>query len=268
MKKLMIAAAVAAMTVGAFASACSDPEEELANCYAWDVKMSLKSLQTKKTKCNIAAESECDDPTTDTVYYMDNVTRKLKGYLWQCEYSCDEFNVTLWDTKNKVAVIAYGAEPQVAPASDVVVYGKKATKVAGTITFEGVDALGEDGIAVVAAGINGKMVRGKADDDCYIKSLSGYASGSIAYIKPGSVTVTTKNSGSLCEDPTIEVTVCEEYYGKLIPFCEACCFEGWCDVDDWTDMVPATGTWSMKYNKKVAAGKKGSIVQLVPAYAL
>ena len=266
MKKLMIAAAVAAMTAGAFASACSDPEEEMTNCYAWDVKMSLKSLQTKKIKCTAEAESECDDPETSVVYYMDNVTRKLVGYLWQCEYSCDSFNVTLWDKKNKLAVIAYSADPQVAEA-DVVIYGKKATKVAGTITFAGTDALGEDAIEVTASGINGKMVRGSADDDCYVKSLSGYASGKLAYLRP-TVTATVKNKGSLCEDPTVEVSVCEEYAGKLLPFCEACCFTGWCDVDDWDDLVPATGTWSMKYNKKVAAGKKGSIAGLVPAYAL
>jgi hypothetical protein len=265
MKKLMIGAAVAAITVGAFAGACDETQTQ---CRAWDVKMSLKSLGPKKTKCTIAAESVCDDPTTDTVYYMDNVTRKLTGYLWICDYVCDdelEFNVVLWDAKNKKAVIAApmaGADYQTVSASEVYAYGKKANKVAGNIAFEGVDESGVDGIAVNATGVSGKIAKDDSTD-CYIKSLSGYAAGTIAYIKPGSIVYS--ESGGLCGEPVIEV--CDEYLAKLIPFCSACCFEGWCDADDAPDMVPAAGTWSMKYNKKVSKGGK-TIQSLVPNYAL
>ena len=265
MKKLMIGAAVAAIAVGAFASACEEPSTE---CRAWDVKMSLKSLGPKKIKCTVAAASACDEPTKDTVYYMDNVTRKLKGYLWICDYVCDDeltFNVVLWDEKNKKAVIAAplsGLDYQQVAATDIWAYGKKATKVAGNIAFEGTDANGEDGIAVNAAGLNGKIAK-DGSTDCYIKSLSGYAAGTIAYVKPGASVVAT--SGGLCGEPVIEV--CDEYLAKLIPFCAACCFEGWCDADDAPDMVPAAGTWSMKYNKKVSKGGK-SIQSLVPSYAL
>jgi len=274
MKKLMIAAAVAAMTVGAFAGACSDPEEELANCYAWDVKMSLKSLQTKKTKCNIAAESECDDPTTDTVYYMDNVTRKLKGYLWVCDYECGaDYNVILWDTKYKVSVIA-GApgEYQTIPAGDeVYVYGKKMNKVAGNIQFAGdawdpIQGGSVPGIDVFAAGVNGKFVQGNTDTDCYIKSLSGNVAGSISWVhKEGAYEVVQK--GGLCEDEII--VPCNEIEAKLIPICEACDYcDTWCDSqDNAPELVPATGTWSMKYNKKVSKGGT-AITALVPSYAL
>ena len=261
MKKLMIGAAIAAMAAGAYADACSDPEE-VAKCYAWDVKMTLKTLGPKKLKCTYSGE--CSD-TKGMVYYMDNVTRKLAGYFWLCEYSCDSLNVTLWDAKNKKAVVAYSDDPQTADASALVVYGKKATKVAGAIEIEGVDDVGNDGLAATAAGINGKMVRGTQNDDCYVKSLSGYVAGKIAYIRPGSVTVTRVTS--LCEE-VVEEEDCSTL-AKLIPFCDACCFEGWCTDDyDWDDLVPATGTWSMKYNKKVSAGKKGTIRGLVPGYAL
>ena len=184
MKKLMIGAAVAAITVGAFAGACD--ETVVSNCRAWDLKMNLKSLGPKKIKCKIAAESVCDDPTTDTVYYMDNVTRKLTGYLWICDYVCDdelEFNVVLWDAKNKKAIIAApagGTDYQTVAATEVYAYGKKANKVAGTINFAGeMDNEGKEGINVLASGVNGKFVRGKAVDECYVKSLSGYAAGTI-----------------------------------------------------------------------------------------
>ena len=267
MKKLMIGAAVAAITVGAFAGACD--ETVVSNCRAWDLKMNLKSLGPKKIKCKIAAESVCDDPTTDTVYYMDNVTRKLNGYLWICEYVCEddlEFNVVLWDSKNKKAIIAApagGTDDQTVAATEVYAYGKKANKVAGNLEIAGTDASGEDAIAVNATGVTGKITKGTQDDDCYIKSLSGYAAGLIAYLKPNSVVVAT--AATLCGEPTEEV--CDEFLAKLIPFCEACCFESWCEAEDAPDMVPAAGTWSMKYNKKVSKGGK-SIQALVPSYAL
>jgi hypothetical protein len=269
MKKLMIGAAVAAITVGAFAGACEDPETPGTQCRAWDLKMNLKSLGPKKIKCKIAAESVCDDPTTDMVYYMDNVTRKLTGYLWICDYVCDdelEFNVVLWDAKNKKAIIAApagGTDYQTVAATEIYAYGKKANKVAGNLEIAGTDASGEDAIAVNATGVTGKITKGTQDDDCYIKSLSGYAAGLIAYLKPNSVVVAT--AATLCGEPTEEV--CDEFLAKLIPFCEACCFESWCEAEDAPDMVPAAGTWSMKYNKKVSKGGK-SIQALVPAYAL
>ena len=167
MKKLMIGAAVAAMTIGAFAGVCDD--DAPAGCRAWDLKMTLKSLGPKKITC----KGTCSD---GTVYYMDNETRKLKGYLWVCEYECGaDYNVVLWDTKNKVSVIAApqsGADYQtIAGAGDeIFVYGKKMKKVAGNIQFTG-DAWDSStqemvpGIDVYAAGVNGKFVQGNSDTD-------------------------------------------------------------------------------------------------------
>ena len=262
MKKLMIAAAVAAMTAGAFADACSEtPAAEV--CRAWDVSMSLKSFGPKKTTCKIEGDV-CDDPEVSTVYYLDNVTRKIQGYLWVCEYECGkDFNVCLWDKKNGLAIIpvAYDA----VAFDEVYVYGKKADKVAGTLAFAGTDLLGNDTIDVTASGVNGKMVRGYEDTDCYVKSLSGYVAGKLAYIPPTAVTI-AGSKGGLCEDPE-DVVICEEYTAKILPLCDACCFEGWCDAEDADPMLPTVGTWKMKYNKSVSKGNK-AISQLVPAYAL
>ena len=264
MKKLMIGAAVAAMTIGAFAGVC---DEGPAGCRAWDLKMTLKSLGPKKITC----KGTCDE---GTVYYMDNASRKLKGYLWVCEYECGaDYNVILWDTKYKVSVIAGASgEYQSIPAGDeVYVYGKKMNKVAGNIQFTG-DAWDANlkesvpGIDVYAAGVNGKFVQGNSDTDCYIKSLSGNVAGSIGWVrKEGSYSVVQK--AGLCEDEIVEP--CEEIEAKLIPICEACAYcDTWCDSDQTApDLVPATGTWSMKYNKKVSKGKT-PITALVPSYAL
>jgi len=263
MKKLMIGAAVAAMTVGAFAAACVDPEEA-AVCRAWDVSMSLKSFGPKKTSCTIKAESACDDDSKEVVYYLDNATRKIKGYLWICEYECGkDFNVVLWDKKHDKVIIpvAYDA----VSFDEVFVYGKKATKVAGTLAFAGTDLAGNETIDVTASGVNGKMVRGKEDTDCYVKSLSGYVAGKLAYI-PAEGKSSGGSKGGLCEDP-VEPEPCEETTAKILPLCDACCFEGWCDAEDAESMLPTVGTWKMKYNKSVSKGNK-TIASIVPAYAL
>ena len=262
MKKLMIGAAVAAITISGFA-ACSEAQAE---CAAWDLNFKLKTLAPKKTNCGKDACGE----SLGSVYYFDSVTRTLKGYLWACEYDCaesTEYNVVLWDAKNRRAVIAYapGDEQTVeVPADDILVYGKKATKVAGTFAFAGTDAFGEDAIDVTAAGINGKFQKG---DKCYIKSLSGYAAGKLAFIAPTAKAV-GGSTGSLCEDP-VEPEPCEDILVRAATFCDACCWTTWCDdtYDYGETMVPAAGTWSMKYNKKVSKGTK-SMSALVPGYAL
>lgn len=258
-------AAAAMLSFGGFSASCYDLETSV--CRAWDVKLTLKTLAPSKIKCVEAANSVCEDSTTTTAYYMDDAKRTLKGYLWICDYACDDepvFNCVLWDEKNKCSVIAYSAEPQTVSASEVYAYGKKADKIAGTIEFTGLDAFGEDAINVTASGIKGKFSRGRTSEDGYIKSLTGYACGTLKYVKPDSVVV--YSTGSLCEEPAV-LEACDCENAKLIPFCEACCFTSWCDAEEAPDMVPAVGTWSMKYNKKVSTGKK-SMRELVPGYAL
>ena len=259
MKKLMICAAVAALSVGAFAEACSDVADV---CRAWDISMSLKSFKAKKTSCKASDATVCDDASD--IYYLDNGSRKIKGYLWVCEYECGKaFNIVLWDSKHKKVVIPVSYDA--VEADDIWAYGKKATKVAGTLVIEGTNLEGEDTIAVTASGVSGKMVRGKADEDCYVKSLSGHVTGNLAWYEP---TVRGKVSkGGLCEEPVEEV--CADTTAKILSLCDACCFTNWCDEDvqEAPEMLPTVGTWKMKYNKSVSKGNK-TIAQLVPAYAL
>lgn len=265
MKKLMIGAAVAAMAISASA-VCSDQKSD---CVIWDLSMSLKTLDIKKTSC----KDTCGDKST--VYYLDSVTRKLTGFLWTCA-TCeetDEMNVVLWDAKKKVPVIPcppfldYDGFTKVsATFADFWVYGKKATKVAASFD------LSSDFINVSLAGLNGSIKTGC--NDCYIKSLSGNAAGEIALPIVEDYAATSYGGGwcgdkvvDICEDP-VDIVV---YYTTL---CEVCCgFEGWCS--DGTeelasgDLVPAYGTWKMKYNAKKSKDKKpNGVWEYVPAYAL
>ena len=256
MKKLCIIAAFAGMCGSVFGSACSEVVEP--QCYLWDVSFTLKTLGPKKAKCGSC--SPCGD--TSEVYYLDSNTRKLKGYIWSCEYSCDTWNIVLWDEKNKVALIPLdldGENQATVSAEDALVYGKKAKKACASFLIA--DGNGE-AIEVMACGMNGKLVTNKGD--AYVKSLTGVACGRIAYVKPG--TATTYSGGGLCAEP--EITLGEVFSAKCLTWCD-CCFTSWCDDgEDAPDMVPCEGTWKMKFNKKLASGKKGNIANLVPAYAL
>lgn len=267
MKKLIVLAATAAMATLGNGASCYDVAEA-AVCRAWDVKMTLKTLAPKKTSCSVAARSVCEDSTEGVTYYMDDAKRTLKGYLWICDYTCDDepvFNCVLWDAKNRRSVIAYSAKDvQTVSASEVYAYGKKADKIAGTIEFTGTDAAGDEAIYMTATGIKGKFKRGATSEDGYIKSLSGHACGTLKYVGADSTVV--YSASTLCSDgEVVEECPCEE--ARLIPFCEACCFENWCDAEYAPEMVPAVGTWSMKYNKKVSTGSK-SMGELIPLYAL
>lgn len=224
--------------------------------------MTLKSLAPVKTKCTGERSSLCREASTGEAYYMDTTTRKLAGYIWICDYTCDDepaFNVVIWDTKNKIPVIAYGPEVQQVSASDILVFGKNATKAGGVINFIGTDGSGDMAIDVVACGLNGKLSRPKDGSDCFIQSLSGHATGVVKYVKPG-----TPANAADCK--FCGGNDAESYIAKIFPLCSACSFNGWCDADDAPDMVPCTGTWEIKYNKKASTGSK-PISQLIPEYA-
>lgn len=269
MKKLMIGAAVAAIAAGAFAS-CSDTSTS-GKCVAWDLSLTLKSLDAKKLSC----KSACGDKSS--MYYLDNTTRKLKGYLWACEYSCEDASglyVVLWDTKKKIPVIpapptgVYDFATVPVAFADWMVYGKKANKVAGEFLIE--DDRGDSDIQVTVAGLNGSVKYGGCSD-CYIKSLSGNAAG---MIKIGAQYGTVDYvAGGLCGEP-VEVCSDDDALIYYVTLCDICCgFDGWCSdgaVQELADnMVPAYGTWKMKYNKKMSShSDTKAIWSYVPGYAL
>jgi hypothetical protein len=256
MKKLMIMMALVASCYGTF-GACSEATPD--RCYLWDVTFTLKTLAPKAAKCGSC--STCGE-VADPSYYLNGTTRKIKGYLWSCEYSCDTWNIVLWDEKNKVALIpldSSGTNQTTVSADDALVYGKKANKACASFLISG------DEIEIMACGMNGKLTR-KNGVDSYVQSLSGKACGNIAYVKPNTYK-NSKSGGSLCDD-TEPILLGSEYVAKCLTWCDAGCFDNWCeDGDESPDMVPCEGTWSIKFNKKLAEGKKGSIYNLVPAYA-
>ena len=197
---------------------------------------------------------------------MKDQKRKLVGMIWVCDYQCSDeqqFNCAIWDPINKCSVISWSSDNvQQVSASDMFVYEKYATKVAGTLELVGKDSSGEDALAVIASGIKGVLARPGNGQDCFLKTMSGTVAGSITYIKPG--TILNGVSGTLCQSGGEDTY--QQYLAKLLPLCSACCFTDWCSADDAPDMVPCVGTWKMTYSPKISNGTR-SAGEIIPDYA-
>ena len=256
MKKLMVAAAAAAMTAGAFATVCDDTGYD--SCIAYDMTLKLKTLGAKKMTCKIDG-GVCDDVIKEKVYFLDNVTRTFKGYVWSCEYACGgEFNIVLWDTKYTGEALAIGNTDTLDFFSENCFrYTKKANKVAIATDIE------TDTAQLKIAGINGSFKAVADSDYNFVKSISGNAAGVIKVVNPEAKVVVVK--GSLCDDDYIEP--CDDPEILIVDICE--CFNSYCTdgIPDTDFMVPALGTWKLKYNPSVSSGKKGTIRSLCPAWA-
>jgi len=263
MKKLMIAAAAAAMIGGAYATdVCTDEDVGSwdTGCLVYDLQIKVKTLAPKKLKCKGDGCSDCGS----TLYYLDNASRKFKGYIWFCNDYCWDVNdtpyIVLWDANTKTPVVPILYQKYV---SDTGVkgtkyfyeqdgleftflgrYAKSANKVAAAWTLDTED------IAGYAAGVNGTGILDKDDNTLMLKSISGNFAG----LALPSATIKSK-----CEANTV--------YGLIAELCD--CFDAWCEGsgEEWDEGVPATGTWSLKYNKKLSNGST-PMFKLAPKYAL
>lgn len=287
MKKLMIAAAFAAMVGGASADGvCDNNPASGPDCWVYDVKVTMKTLGPKQIK---SSSKDCYGAAGDASYveYLVNTTRKFQGIAWACEGACempteDGLNFVMWEPARKVNVteplkwvdikvgdvigssnrvdIVDGVEVTnkvdiIADATDVKKgweadtlsfeiadrYDKKANKVEAywffdelqnTVTTSGGEFDGEG--EIIAAGF------GKFDvKNGRIASISGNA--------VGTITPTMK-----CDAPVV---------------CDLCTeFEDWFTDGEAAEEVVMSGSWSMKFNKSLATGKK-TLGQVVPKYA-
>ena len=105
MKKVMIAADLAAMVGGAFADLCDDTINS--DCGAWKVNFTLKTLVPKRTVCKSGGCADCSDSSKECVFYYEQGTRKIQGYIWGCDSNCFEdgsdYFYTLWEPAFKFA---------------------------------------------------------------------------------------------------------------------------------------------------------------------
>ena len=210
---------------------------------------------------------------------MDNATRKFEGIAWQCRSACFEglfadcdftnngrLNYVLWEKRNSLAIsypvfqVKYG--PTIGGVFDgtpqqeyfsldaqremlIGRYGQKAQKV--TAYWELDNLL--HGQSIDAAGFGTYDVK-----NLRTKSISGNAVGMIMPIQDGATDACGNTSRIFCALGFM----CVEW----IDWCCDGCYAG-------VDLVPASGTWSLKYNASAtnrANADRARLTAFVPAY--
>ena len=216
------------------------------------------------------------------VYWMDNGTRRFDGILWQCAAQCFEgipedcsannngrINFALWEKKSSrpislpVFQYKYGndtdtngelegkeilsqgfASYNAADQMWLARYGQKAQKV--SMYWTPSLRLGQIIDAAGFGSFDAKNLR--------IKSVNGNAVGLLAPLNDGA----TDKCGNASKIFCAVGFMCVEWKD----WCCDGCYAG-------VELVPASGTWSVKYNasatKKANAGK-ATLASLIPAY--
>lgn len=213
------------------------------------------------------------------VFWMDNATRKFEGIAWQCKSACFEgfafadcdltnngrLNYVIWEKKNSLAIsfpvfqVKYGPDDGANFTSttqseyfsldaqwDMLIgrYGKKAQKV--TAYWQVWNLL--HGQSIDAAGFGTYDVK-----NLRTKSISGNAVGMLMPV--GSATDSCGNKDRIF---CALGFMCVEW----MDWCCDGCYAG-------VDLVPASGTWSLKYNAsatKKANKDKATLASFVPNY--
>ena len=251
MRKLMIAAAAAALTAGAFAA---EPQ-------VYEMTLTVKSTQCATGKKTVKV---CDD--IEFTSYRKQVTRKYEGLFWGCGcevIACptyyfkgidfdhdtvapnEETDYIFWSATKGFQYGLYG-DDDAFQWQILQLVGPKAANIEGTWTLVLKNTDDEIVLDVAGAGY------GTATDVCNdggkkIKSMSGYVVGSVDYAAEA------------------EVSGCQ-YCGELT---ECTPFQ-FCECIDVQDKTALFGSWSLKYNssaaKKLAQGKYIESAYKFPKY--
>ena len=237
---------------------------------------------TGLTACDAPWSGLIQNAAYRLVFWMDNATRKFEGVAWQCKAACFEgwfedcdinnngrLNYVLWEKKNSLPVSypvfqakigkangagdGFDGTPETTffslDAQDEFIvlgrYGKKAQKVAAywnlnrLLHAQTIDAAG-------FGTFDAKNLR--------TKSISGNAVGLIMPIDEGKANACGIKDKIFCALGFM----CVEW----VDWCCDGCYAG-------VELVPASGTWSLKYNAsatKKANKDKAKLSDFVPAY--
>ena len=264
MKKLMIAAAAAAMIGGAFADA---------QVYEYKLNLTTTTCKEGKATKNTYWTKIAGYEAGDEISYRAKTSLVLQGLTWGCNCSealagywdnvCDNekswFGITFWCKKTD-AFLGGGYDGTTFEWDFINRIGKKANEVEFSLALvpseectSCSDTTGDDvtpdqltdfelnlaGMGTVTD--NFKLNEDDEITDCnsYIKSAKGSVAG---YILP--------------DDGIVICNYCEEYDVPcaVYPFCDDCCEHAADGFEIDEDMTVAFGTFTMKYN--ASASKK------------
>lgn len=101
MKKLMIAAAAAAM-IGGVQAACERPDDVVDGAEVYDVAVSLKTTKCVCKNITTVEKDECNrNETTQCVAWREVTSKKVNGVLWSCAITC---SVDIGDKETSLAL--------------------------------------------------------------------------------------------------------------------------------------------------------------------
>ena len=282
MKKLMIAAAAAAMVGGAFASLCQDDViSATPKCWAWTFRANVKTLvpaEVKVAQVNPGGGTLCADdfggaPATNCTYLVAGI-RQFTGVIWECESTCPAGDLALggakyviWENSSKYAVSAPMTKK---PEEDTsVTPAKKYWSYDGTAwpTANGTTTLFDRfGLYATAAEMYYALTLPGFAGELLPPTYAGYA-GTFAG------TLTIAGFGALpSQKPaanfqTINGYCVANWQPECGPtkkdFCTA--LRSWCAEADATN-VAGYGVWSISYNEALSSGNY-SLADAVPARA-
>ena len=266
MKKLMIAAACAAMAGSVFAA--------VGDAQVYDATLTVKTTACKNGKYTKALvnfpvkdANEFGYDVNDSVMFRKQATRTINGVFWGCD--CETIadpawriytsftsagvektphtvgGYAFWDATNSKEYIPFTI-PYVTFEWLILNRIDQMTSVEGTWLLR--DQAANEAMFFIGAGFG---TANNATDECasYIKSISGNFAGYLQYVAEG-------DDGCVFCGTT-------DYDCLVAPFC-------WCqDIEeDTTYLTAAYGTWSIKYNSSNSNTlKKKKYITEVPAYA-
>ena len=256
MKKIMIAAAAAAMVGGVFAD-CDIPETPTSNCAeVYDVVLNLKTTECKcKVLTTKTTGSECGitthGKTEECVAWRQVVTKKVQGVIFSCFCDCtDDVNGAVLDGNVFAPVIWNGLTGDNMEGNQYFWIEKDKIVLSATdlLTIKWLARIGKSKNQVEAAGTFGEGI--------YVAGYGAYDT------KNGRVKNISGNAAGVWGAP---IDCSDEAEEELCPAYDLC--DPTVPVADYTKTF-AAGTWSVKYNssksKSLAKNRNSLWGKVVP----
>ena len=246
MKKLMIAAAAAAMVGGAYATPCTPEDTPAGDCASvYSFKLNVKTTKGVTLKGGtVGSGSQCTPgtPSSCTVIREKDST-VIQGYIYDCSCGCGVIStgsVVAWDSKRKAKV-----EDPAFTTAFINVMGKKASLAEWAWTFAGTaqyDETRSQAYALTGAGY-GSFSKGM------YRSFSGNFAGKVEASYDLKTKKGSDDSATSCACDPSQVWACDA-------------------LNDLTaaDTV-AFGTWTAKYDASASKKYLANGFLNVPAYA-
>ena len=225
MKKLMIAAAVAAISAGAYATDCQPDTPDTEAAQAYKFKLSGKTTVGAAGKVTVNGGGVCTPATTNAACVL-RVPGKVKIEGWML--ACDNVCTTLADSTGFTEYAFWATKPEKASITD------------GAIAFETL------------------QVMGKKSKDA---EAIGTFTGTLFEIEAQTIEVTLAGQGKFDQKTGLYKSLSGNFAGKMSPSyyvtSTGCVPTTVFMCDDLSTCVPdqdtaAFGTWSLKYSKSDA----------------